>query len=201
MTPTEGHCSRCRERPRLDGQRWCRGCLTAAQRDRRQAVHQSMASEPAPGVRRSRRRDDVTRPPIPAVGTIDTRPGPEVGVPARPISARVELSEGPGTVLPVLPHSGRPDGVPEPPGGPLAGSGDAMRPLLAPTDAMTAALNCYRRAKGELDRVTRETDWRRTCYTPAAVLAPLVAAVTRAHAMCRALGLEPDGNVTRAPDS
>jgi len=29
------HCSRCKVQPRLHGQRWCRTCLTAAQRDRR----------------------------------------------------------------------------------------------------------------------------------------------------------------------
>ena len=56
----------------------------------------------------------------------------------------------------------------------------------------------YRHAKGELDRVTRETDWRRTCYSPPVVLAPLVAAVTRARAECQALGVTPDSAVTHA---
>ena len=82
----------------------------------------------------------------------------------------------------------------------LADARDADQPPQgpAPTVALTEALDRYRHAKAELDRVTRETDWRRTCYSPPVVLAPLVAAVTRARAECQALGVTPDSAVTHA---
>lgn len=46
--------------------------------------------------------------------------------------------------------------------------------------------------------MTRETDWRRSCYSPPVVLVPLVDAVARARAECQALGVTPDDAVTHA---
>jgi hypothetical protein len=66
----------------------------------------------------------------------------------------------------------------------------------APADAVAQALDSYRQARAELDRVTRLTDWRRSVYCPSVVLAPLVDAVTRARAKCRVLGVTPGGAVT-----
>ena len=52
-----------------------------------------------------------------------------------------------------------------------------------------AALATYHAAVTELDRMARETDWRRSRYTPSTVLAPLQRAVTQAEAECRRLGV------------
>ena len=152
--------TRCRELPRLDGQRWCRLCLTASQRDRRAA-----------------RRAEVP--------------------------ARLAVSEGTAAATPApRPLASRPLGAPEPHSALRAGPGEAVRTthVPGPADAVTQAqaLERYRRARAKLDRVTRETDWRRGRYSPPVVLAPLVDAVNRARAECQALGVTPDGAVTHA---
>src|SRR5436190_17085692 len=110
------HCSRCAQAPRLSGQRWCRKCLTAAQRERR-ATRRLDAGEPVPDR---------------------------------------------GEPIPVT-----------------------QAPATLPADPITIALAAYRAAVTELDRVTRETDWRRSRYTPSTVLGPLHRAVTQADAECR----------------
>jgi hypothetical protein len=81
--------------------------------------------------------------------------------------------------------------LPGPGGAPLAGAGEALRTssLPPPADAAARALDRFRRAQAELDRVTHQTDWRRSCYSPSHVLAPLVAAVARARADCQTFGL------------
>jgi hypothetical protein len=68
----------------------------------------------------------------------------------------------------------------------------------APAEGASQALDHYRCARAELDRVTNGTDWRRSCYSPGAVLAHLVNVVTRARPDCQALGLTPEGAVTHA---
>ncbi|MBI4636286.1 MAG: hypothetical protein HY727_08050 [Candidatus Rokubacteria bacterium] len=77
------------------------------------------------------------------------------------------------------PHPGEPPAKPS-----------ALTPP-SPT-AEAEALDRYRRARAELDLVTRETDWRRSRYTPAQVLRPLVDAVTQAEAACRGLAVPMD---------
>ena len=42
-------CKRCQNAPRLPGQRWCRACLTAAQRQRRAARRAAQAEASLPG--------------------------------------------------------------------------------------------------------------------------------------------------------
>jgi hypothetical protein len=46
---TAPHCTRCQDNPRLPGQRWCRVCLTAAQRQRRTARRAAQAETALPG--------------------------------------------------------------------------------------------------------------------------------------------------------
>jgi len=53
------------------------------------------------------------------------------------------------------------------------------------SSAVALAVAAHREAVAELDRAARETDWRRSRYTPATVLAPLQRAVTQAEAECR----------------
>src|SRR2546426_4394448 len=61
----------------------------------------------------------------------------------------------------------------------------ARRQQQPPRSALTSpAVERYRAAVLNLERVTRETDWRRSRYTPATVLAPLLRAVTQAEAEC-----------------
>lgn len=65
----------------------------------------------------------------------------------------------------------------------------------APDDASALGLDArdalarYRQAVTELDRVTRETNWRRSRYSPSMVVGPLHEAVTRLASECRRLGI------------
>jgi hypothetical protein len=153
----ERPCSRCGERPRLDGQRWCRDCLSAAQRDRR-------AARRAPGL-----AVNGTMPP----------PSPSVG------------PEADESRDPLCRPSGAPRVVPEAQHARRASTGDqpAIGDVGHSPDATAAAVERYQRARTELDRVTRFTDWRRSCYSPSVVLTPFVDTVTRAQAECRRLGV------------
>ena len=57
------------------------------------------------------------------------------------------------------------------------------------SSAVALAVAAHREAVTELDRVARETHWRRSRYTPATILAPLQEAVTQAADVCRRLGV------------
>lgn len=164
-------CSRCGERPRLARQRWCRACLTAAQRERRAA----------------RRAEGQSRAALAGAATM-------------PLSSPRAVAETGGTGDPPSHPSLVAPGVPEARVARLVGSGEVSPtlPIHRLHDGATEALDRYRRAQAELDRVTHGTDWRRSLYAPPTVLQPLVDAVARARAECRALGLTPDGAVTRA---
>jgi len=50
MEAIEGNCSRCRERPRVLGQRWCRACLTAYAKKRRAKKRAAVTRSPLPRV-------------------------------------------------------------------------------------------------------------------------------------------------------
>ncbi len=165
-------CSRCGERPRLDGQRWCRACLTAARRERRAArrvAGQSRAALAGGATMPSSLPRAVAEPA--GTGDLPTHPSLVArGVPGAHVARLVASGEAPPKV-----------------------------PVHRLRDAETEALARYRRAQATLDRVTRETDWRRSCYSPGVVLAPIVDAVTRARAECLALGVTPEGAATQRP--
>lgn len=196
----ERPCTRCHERLRLPGQRWCRACLTVSQRDRRRARRSALASERAPRDGFSRQPESATERAVipPSEIILERRPG---GCRDRPRLARPGPCGRLGRAWRCFVLlSRRPLVAPEPRSALLEGASEAARTPYgpAPADAMTKALDRYRCAKAELDRVTRQTAWRRSCYSPGAVLAPLVSAVTRARAECQALGLTPDRAVTHA---
>jgi len=60
-------CTRCQANPRLPKQRWCRQCLTAAQRERRAAQSAAQADEAPAPVTHARRQamPAVTQAPVP----------------------------------------------------------------------------------------------------------------------------------------
>lgn len=137
-------CTRCRECPRLPGQRWCRACLTEAQRNRRARVRATGQSVEITEPATAQRSVDPAREPVTHLDTWQ--------------------------------------------------SGELQGAVTHPVSASPAAdaLERYSRAKAELDRVSRETDWRRSRYTPGQILTPLAEAVTQAEAECRRLGVPDD---------
>jgi hypothetical protein len=135
-------CSRCHEEPRLPGQRWCRRCLTTAQRARRGARRAAKASETS----------DATLGA--AEASIDLVASGEQSVVTHPSEASL-----------------RPDA-----GGDLASD----------------ALERYRQAVAEFERVSHETDWRRSKWAPPIILRPIMRAITHAEAECRQLGVAQD---------
>lgn len=71
---------------------------------------------------------------------------------------------------------------------PQAGTQESVT-LDALDHRQSEAVDRLRRARDKLERVSRETDWRRSRYTPGQVLSPLHRAVREAEEVCRRLGL------------
>jgi hypothetical protein len=91
-------CSRCRKSERIPGQRWCRACLTAYQRERRAKSLGPDHAEPQSALTDIPDNDfsapAIPPAPVPAVVNTNGRVHDAIAIPAKPSTAMVnyELS-------------------------------------------------------------------------------------------------------------